>query len=336
MPLIVPTFCAYAFNSAYRTEKNESIQDTTYIEEALGALDDYVLLGRSGLRVPPLCLGTETFGEQLGIGTSSKEVFDYYGGNFIDTSNNYNFVESERFLGKLIAEKHSQIVVDTKNSGIYVYFRFTMNSVRKEPGKRMLLHQCQTLDFAPNAGGNHRKSLVQSLDESLKRLGIGYVDILYVHAYAFRTPIEEIMRSLDDSLRSGKALYIAVSDSPSWMISCANTLAELRANNEKNWEIFEVIKIAAEVKKSPAQAEFNWILQKPGVTSPIIGARTKDQIIENLKSLEFKLTPEQMARLDSIFQSKAIPFPNTMFPQIQNQWVVIKFKCPKIFNLLGI
>ncbi|CAG8444743.1 22225_t:CDS:2 [Gigaspora rosea] len=101
------------------------------------------------------------------------------------------------------------------------------------------------------------------------------------------------------------------------------------ANNEKNWEIFEVIKIAAE-------AEFNWILQKPGVTSPIIGARTKDQIIENLKSLEFKLTPEQMARLDSIFQSKAIPFPNTMFPQIQNQWVVIKFKCPKIFNLLGI
>ncbi|CAG8444754.1 22226_t:CDS:2 [Gigaspora rosea] len=215
----------------FSTEKNESIQDTTYIEEALGALDDYVLLGRSGLRVPPLCLGTETFGEQLGIGTSSKEVFDYYGGNFIDTSNNYNFVESERFLGKLIAEKHSQIVVDTKNSGIYVYFRFTMNSVRKEPGKvgpGLLDQKFDWFLVWLKDGGNHRKSLVQSLDESLKRLGIGYVDILYVHAYAFRTPIEEIMRSLDDSLRSGKALYIAVSDSPSWMISCANTLAELR------------------------------------------------------------------------------------------------------------
>ncbi|KAF0484067.1 aldo/keto reductase [Gigaspora margarita] len=326
--------------------KVKSIQDTTYIEETLGALNDYVLLGRSGLRVSPLCLGTETFGEQWGIGTNyegSKEVFDYYfenGGNFVDTSNNYNFGESERFLGKLIAEKRSQIVVATKYSANVTA---SMNNTR----------------FAPNAGGNHRKSLVQSLDESLKRLGIGYVDIIYVHAYAFRTPIEEIMRSLDDSVRSGKVLYIAVSDSPSWMISRANTMAELRgwsqflalqtrynllnrsmefdlqpacaelnigicpwgcvaegfltgkytkksvnnlknkngrypsilrlANVERNWEILdEVINIAAEVKKSPAQVALNWILQKPGVTSPVIGARTKAQVIENLKALEFK------------------------------------------------
>ncbi|RIB00970.1 NADP-dependent oxidoreductase domain-containing protein [Gigaspora rosea] len=121
--------------------KVKSIQDTTYIEETLGALNDYVLLGRSGLRVSPLCLGTETFGEQRGIGTNyegSKEVFDYYfenGGNFVDTSNNYNFGESERFLGKLIAEKRSQIVVATKYSGIYVYFRFIINNVRNEPAR---------------------------------------------------------------------------------------------------------------------------------------------------------------------------------------------------------
>ncbi|CAB5362999.1 unnamed protein product [Rhizophagus irregularis] len=80
----------------------------------------------------------------------------------------------------------------------------------------------------PNLGGNHRKSLVENLNESLKRLNMSYVDILYVHIYEFRTPIEEIMRSLDDAVRSGKVLYVAASNFPSWALARANTFAELR------------------------------------------------------------------------------------------------------------
>ncbi|CAG8690837.1 11882_t:CDS:2, partial [Racocetra fulgida] len=161
--------------------------------------------------------------------------------------------------------------------------------------------------------GNHRKSLTENLNESLKRLGTGYIDLMYVHIWDFRTPIEEVMRSLDDVIRSGKVLYVAISDSPSWVISSANMLADLRgwresvaekvsemtssfrsaaitkaANEEQNWKILdEVIAIAAETKRSPVQVTLNWMSQKPGITSPLIGARTKAQLIENLSALEF-------------------------------------------------
>ncbi|CAG8493321.1 3775_t:CDS:2, partial [Gigaspora rosea] len=171
-------------------------QDSTDVKDTIGDLDDYVLLGRSGLRISPLCLGTMTFGEKFGFGTNyegSKEVFDCYfekGGNFIDTANVYNYGESEQFLKELIADKRSQVVLATKYS-------------------------C----------GNHRKSLTENVNESLKRLGTGYIDLLYVHIWDFRTPIEEVMRSLDDVVRSGKVLYV---DAPAWVVSSANMLADLR------------------------------------------------------------------------------------------------------------
>ncbi|CAG8731324.1 26481_t:CDS:10 [Dentiscutata erythropus] len=190
-------------------------QDSTEIKETIGALDDYVLLGRSGLRVSPLCLGTMTFGEKFGIGSNFEEcknVFDYYyekGGNFFDTANIYNFGESEQFLKEYIADKRSNVVLATK---------YTMNSTAMLPNVRL----------NPNGGGNHRKSLVENLNESLKRLGTGYIDLMYVHAWEYRTPIEEVMRSLDDAVRSGKVLYIAISDTPAWVFSRANTMAELR------------------------------------------------------------------------------------------------------------
>ncbi|KAF0541896.1 Aldo/keto reductase [Gigaspora margarita] len=123
------------------------------------------------------------------------------------------------------------------------------------------------------------------------------------------------MHPLNNSVRGGKVLYIAISDAPSSIISCENTIAELHgwSKHEKNWEILdEVINIATEIlklKKSPAQ-DFT----KPSVISPVFGARTKAQIIENLKALDFKLIPDQMARLNSISQPKEIPFSNTMFP----------------------
>ncbi|KAF0525839.1 Aldo/keto reductase [Gigaspora margarita] len=240
--------------------------------------------------------------------------------------------------------------------------------------------------------GNNRKSLVENLNESLKRLGTGYTDILYVHAWEYNTLIEEVMRSLDDVVRSGKALYVAVSDTPAWVISCTNMLADLRgwsrfiglqtrynllnrslefdiqsacaefevgiipwgclaegfltgkytresiantkkgsnmsdyrsnsaiafAEDEQNWKILdEIIAIAAEIKRSPVQVTLNWISQKPGITSPLVGARTKAQLIENLKALEFKLTPEQMARLDAVSAPKYIPFPYSYASNLQ-------------------
>ncbi|CAG8715159.1 8887_t:CDS:2, partial [Racocetra fulgida] len=196
-------------------------------------------------------------------------------------------------------------------------------------------------DYVLLGRGNHRKSLVENLDQSLKRLGTGYIDLMYVHVWEFRTPIEEVMRSLDDVVRSGKVLYIAISNAPAWVLSRANTMAELResaanlempdtmrsqrvnsikrlAENEQNWKIFdEVTTIAAETKRTPVQIALNWISQKPGITSPLIGARTKAQLIENLGALEFKLTPEQMARLDAVSAPKEIPFPYSIYSNLE-------------------
>ncbi|CAG8467141.1 34254_t:CDS:10 [Racocetra persica] len=317
-------------------------QDSTNIKETIGALDDYVLLGRSGLRISPLSWR-------------------------IDTANAYNFGEysekSEQFLGEYIADKCSQVVIATK---------YTENSTVLMPNVK----------YNPNAGGNHRKSLVENLDESIKRLGTGYIDLMYVHAWEFRTPIEEVMRSLDDVVRSGKVLYIAISDAPAWVVSCANTMAELRGwsqfiglqttynllnrsleyelqtacaeldvgiipwgciaegfltgkytresvtnlempvnirtENEQNWKILdEVIAIAAETRRTPVQVALNWISQKTGITSPIIGARTKAKLVENLGALEFKLTPEQMARLDTVSAPKEIPFRYSIYSNLE-------------------
>ncbi|KAG0291088.1 hypothetical protein BGZ98_003146, partial [Dissophora globulifera] len=187
--------------------------DSTTIDQALTALDNYVLLGKSGLRVSPLALGTMGFGNNKEV---CKQIFDTYhekGGNFYDTANVYTNGDSERFLGEYIADKRSECVIATKYSVNQSFAEvLSGNNVRSNP----------------NAGGNHRKNMVESLDASLKRLGTGYVDILYVHLWEYRTPVYEVMRALDDVVRSGKALYVAISDTPSWVVSSANTMAELR------------------------------------------------------------------------------------------------------------
>ncbi len=169
----------------------------------------YKLLGRSGLRVSELCLGTMTFGEDWGWGASreeSRRMFDAFaeaGGNFIDTANLYTNGTSEKFVGEFIAGERSRFVVATK---------YTLN----------------TRPDDPNGGGNHRKNLVQSLDESLGRLGVDYIDLYWVHAWDPFTPVEETMRALDDAVRAGKVLYVGVSDTPAWVVSRAMTLAEWR------------------------------------------------------------------------------------------------------------
>ena len=169
----------------------------------------YHLLGKSGLRVSELCQGAMTFGEEWGWGASkdeSRKIFDAYvsaGGNFIDTANKYTEGTSEKYIGEFISSNREQFVLPTK---------YTSNMRRGDP----------------NAGGNHRKSLVQSLEGSLKRLNTDYIDLYWVHAWDPLTPVEELMRALDDMIRKGKILYAGISDAPAWLISQANTLADLR------------------------------------------------------------------------------------------------------------
>ncbi|MBD1933521.1 MULTISPECIES: aldo/keto reductase [Cyanophyceae] len=171
----------------------------------------YKLLGKSGLRVSELCLGTMTFGEDWGWGASkdeSRQVFDAFveaGGNFIDTANGYTDGSSEKIVGELIAAERDLFVVATKYS-------FPLHMSDKAGN--------------PNGSGNHRKSMMQSLEGSLKRLNTDYIDVFWLHAWDFMTPIEEVMRAFDDLVRSGKVLYIGISDAPAWIVSQANTLAQ--------------------------------------------------------------------------------------------------------------
>ncbi|KAI9239621.1 MAG: NADP-dependent oxidoreductase domain-containing protein [Podila humilis] len=351
--------------------------DSTAINKTLTALDSYVLLGKSGLRVSPLALGTMTFGEQWGFGSNKetcRKLFDKYyeeGGNFFDTANCYTNGDSERFLGEYISGKRTESVVATKYSInpssedlADKYIRVFPNQGVKSGNRRP----------NPNAGGNHRKSLVETLDGSLKRMGTGYTDILYVHLWEYRTPVQEVMRALDDVVRSGKALYVGISDAPAWVTATGNTIAELRGltpfigmqtrfnmlnrsleaeiqpmcaehglgivpwgilaegfltgkhtreqtastkrhvdgllADPKNWRILDEVRaIAAECDKTPAQVALNWTMQKPGITSPLLGVRTMEQLEDNLGALEFKLSGEQMARLDLVSNPASWPFP---------------------------
>ncbi len=179
----------------------------------------YKLLGRSGLRVSELCLGTMTFGEEWGWGASKKDsraIFDAFieaGGNFIDTANKYTMGTSEQYVGEFISDRRKKIVLATKYS-------------------------LSTDDDNPNASGNHRKNMVQAVEASLKRLKTGYIDLYWVHAWDSMTPVEETMRGLDDLVRAGKVVYVGISDSPAWRVSQANMLADLRG-----WSPFVALQV---------------------------------------------------------------------------------------------
>jgi len=170
----------------------------------------YKLLGRSGVRVSELALGTMTFGTEWGFGVDraeSKKMFDLFGeagGNFIDTANVYTQGTSERFVGEFIAPERDHWVLATKYS----------------------LAQLNPED--PNASGNHRKNMRQAVEASLERLDTDYIDLLWVHAWDYTARVDEVMRGLDDLVRAGKVLYVGISDTPAWVAAQANTLAELR------------------------------------------------------------------------------------------------------------
>jgi aryl-alcohol dehydrogenase-like predicted oxidoreductase len=304
----------------------------------------YKLLGHSGLRVSELALGTMTFGEEWGWGApkdESQHVFDAYaaaGGNFIDTANRYTEGTSEKLVGEFIHADREHFVLATK-------------------------YTLKMRDGDPNFAGNHRKNLIQSVNASLKRLGTDYIDLLWVHAWDFLTPVEEVMRGLDDLVRQGKVLYVGVSDTPAWIVAQANTLADLRGwtpffglqiqyslvertperdllpmarafdiavtpwailgrgvlsgkYNEdpkvegragkwglasRSLEIARAVEgVAKDIGCTPAQVAIAWLRQQPGVIIPILGARTAQQLQDNLGALSVTLAPEHLDRLEAV------------------------------------
>jgi aryl-alcohol dehydrogenase-like predicted oxidoreductase len=171
----------------------------------------YKLFGKhTGLRVSELVLGAGSFGIRWGHGAEPDEarrIFDAYaeaGGNFIDTANGYQFGQSEEILGDLLTGRREDFVLATK---------FTLNAERNA---NILVT------------GNSRKSMVASIEASLKRLKTDRIDLYWVHMSDGVTPIEEIVRGFDDLVRAGKILYAGLSDFPAWRVARAATIAELR------------------------------------------------------------------------------------------------------------
>jgi aryl-alcohol dehydrogenase-like predicted oxidoreductase len=314
------------------------------------SLDHYVTLGRSGLRVSPLCLGAMTFGEDLGWGSSveeSQHIIDRFvelGGNFIDTANFYTKSHSEKIIGDHVGRhpaRRDRLVIATKFSGnLY-------------PGD-------------PNGGGSGRKSIVSACEN-------------WLHNWDAQTPIEETMAALDDLVRSGKVRYLGVSDTPAWKVAEANVTARFRgwsafiglqieysllertveqelmpmarelglgvtpwsplksgalsgkytrANagdvkrdrglfldpflNETTYALIEELGVIAKAHDSTvARVALAWVRSQPGVTSTIIGARRLAQLDDNLKSLDVALTSEELARLDARTKPR-LGFPQSM------------------------
>ncbi|WP_431905331.1 aldo/keto reductase [Amycolatopsis thermoflava] len=313
-------------------------------------LDTYRLLGRSGLRVSPLALGTATFGTEWGWGAEpddARKLFDTYverGGNFIDTAGTYTDGSSERLLGEFTRGNRESLVLATKYTTL------------SRPGD-------------PNSGGPHRKSMFTSVETSLRRLNTDYLDLLYLHVWDDTTPVEEILRGMDDLVRQGKVLHVAISNVPAWQVSRMQAIADLRGWSplvalqieyslaertgerdlipmarelglavvpysplaggvltgkyrrddgpaestrrsfnadlglvtERNLAIADVVReVAAELECTPAQVALAWTLRNPGVTAPIIGARTTAQLEDNLGALAVAFTPAQLVRLDEV------------------------------------
>ena len=174
----------------------------------------YKLFGRTGLKVSELCLGTMGFGTENGWGAdkqTSFEIMDAFanaGGNFIDTANVYKLGTSEKIIGEYIGNQDRDYwVIATKYS-------------------------LKDNETNPNASGNNRKNMMRSVEESLKRLQTEFIDVLYLHIWDDLTPIDEILRGLDDLIRQGKVNYAAISDTPAWMVSKGNTMAEILGWNQ--------------------------------------------------------------------------------------------------------
>ncbi|SEQ48111.1 Predicted oxidoreductase [Solimonas aquatica] len=214
-------------------------------------LDDYRLLGRSGLRVSPLALGTMNFaaaGSWAVDEAPARELLAAYteaGGNALDTANFYGAGESERLLGRLLGAQRQRYVLASKYS------------LSMSPGDA-------------NASGNQRKNMLRSVEDSLRRLNTDYLDLFYLHMWDGCTPVEEILRAFDDLVRAGKVLYIGLSDTPAWQASRMQAIAELRG-----WSSFAALQIPYNLTERTVERELLPMAQEMGLGvlpwSPLAG-----------------------------------------------------------------
>ena len=224
---------------------------------------NYKLFGQSGLRVSELCLGTMGFGTEWKWGAdkdASKQIFDAYakaGGNFLDTANRYTEGTSEKLLGEFVASDRDHFIVATKYS---------------------LRDRAGDLNFA----GNHRKNLMRSVRESLKRLNTEFIDVLWVHAWDSWTTTEEIMKGLEDLVSRGLVHYIGVSDTPAWVVSQANTMAQLRG-----WSQFVGLQIEYSLIQRTVEPELMPMAKAFGMTitpwAPLAGGALTGKYLKGEK-----------------------------------------------------
>jgi len=216
------------------------------------------LLGQSGLRVSELCLGAMTFGEDWQWGADrdvSRQIFDKFGeagGNFIDTANAYTNGTSETIVGELISSDRDAWIVATKYS---MPDTMSMTGELSQPAAKV---------------GNSRKNMMRSVEGSLKRLNTDHIDVLYLHIWDYTTHPEEVMRALDDLVRAGKVLYAGISDTPAWIVSRAQTLAQLRG-----WTPFSVLQIEYSLAERTVERDLVPMAQALGLSiapwSPLAG-----------------------------------------------------------------
>ena len=328
---------------------------------------EYRYLGRTGIRVSPLCLGTMTYGSTTDSQTAAKMVAAAVdaGVNFIDTANIYNHGESERITGRAIAALgpgvRERLVLATKCHG---------NMFKPEH-----VDDPRLARLDPNRWGNSRRQVIEQCDASLKRLGVDYIDLYQIHRPHIHCAIDETLRALDDLVHSGKVRYIGCSTFAAWQVveslwaaeklglnrfvteqppynlldrrverelipmaqtyglavlpwsplaggyltgkyrSAGQAPAQGRytaadaprgrieglLNNDRAIAAVEALVPLAQTKEcSMGQFALAWLINQPGVTSPIVGPRTPEQLAENLGAAEITITDDDRAKVDAI------------------------------------
>lgn len=316
-------------------------------------------LGRTGVRVSALCLGTMTFGKEADEATSRAIVQRYLevGGNFVDTADVYQRGAAEEIVGRALGRRRDGVVLATKG--------------RMSMGEDV------------NDSGGSRRYLIRAVEASLRRLDTDWIDLYQVHWPDRSVPIEQTLAALDDLVSAGKIRYIGLSNYVGWELqrgidACAqhglapivthqpqysliareiewDTLplcvehdiavlawsplgggvltgkyrdqqhrpadtrlgaSEAQAQrrlNEHNLKVAQAVSdVATELDRSPAQVALNWVLHRPGVTAPIVGARTVAQLEDNLAAEGWQLNADQLDRLDRASQ-QPLPYPLDMY-----------------------
>lgn len=308
---------------------------------------EYRRLGRSGLKVSEICLGTMTFGHGADE-VEAKRIVDLAfdaGVNFFDTANTYGNGESEVLLGKALQGRRREAIVATK------FFNPT------GPG--------------PNDSGMSRVHIMLAIEDSLRRLQMDYVDIYYIHHVDAQTPLEEMLRALDDLVRQGKVRYIACSNYEAWRMMEALWISDTKGwarfecyqpqyslvvrdieeeiipvcqlkglgvvvwsplgggfltgkykpgertatgtRSAEGWAypqryfaanadetLAELLKVAQELGRSPAQVANRWVIEQPAITSAIIGARTVEQARDNFLTGSWQMPADALQRLNQV------------------------------------